>query len=115
MTKRGVAHSTTLREHELKWGFMRRNPFLGLLLVCLVEGGMAGTSIAADPTPGQAQIQPYLGPQQMVAVDGNRRLNLYCVGKGEPTVLFDSGMAELDGGLEACPIRSGKGYAGLCL
>jgi pimeloyl-ACP methyl ester carboxylesterase len=30
----------------------------------------------------------------MIAVDGHRRLNLYCVGKGEPTVLFDSGMAD---------------------
>ena len=33
----------------------------------------------------------YIHPHEMVAVEGARRLNLFCIGKGQPTVLFDSG------------------------
>ena len=36
----------------------------------------------------------YLEPQQRVAVEGGRRLNLYCIGTGSPTVVFDSGLGE---------------------
>jgi pimeloyl-ACP methyl ester carboxylesterase len=68
---------------------------LKIMLACLAGGGASASLVqGAAPTPGPAQIQPYLHPQRMVAVDGRRRLNLYCVGKGEPTVLFDSGMAD---------------------
>jgi pimeloyl-ACP methyl ester carboxylesterase len=33
----------------------------------------------------------YAAPQRLVAVDGARRLNLYCVGSGSPTVILDAG------------------------
>jgi hypothetical protein len=33
----------------------------------------------------------YAAPQRLVAVDGARRLNLYCVGAGSPTVVLDAG------------------------
>ena len=36
----------------------------------------------------------YLEPQQRVAVEDGRRLNLYCIGTGSPTVVFDSGLGE---------------------
>jgi pimeloyl-ACP methyl ester carboxylesterase len=36
----------------------------------------------------------YLHPQQLVAIDGTRRINLYCQGAGHPTVLFDAGAGE---------------------
>jgi hypothetical protein len=36
----------------------------------------------------------YLHPQQLVGIDGARRINLYCQGTGEPTVLFDAGAGE---------------------
>ena len=36
----------------------------------------------------------YMHPGKLVAVDGSRRLNLSCMGKGSPTVLFDSGMGD---------------------
>jgi len=35
--------------------------------------------------------RPYLTAQQRVLVEGKRSLNLYCVGTGRPTVLFDGG------------------------
>ncbi len=43
----------------------------------------------AEPLPDQT----YMHPGKLVAVDGARRLNLVCTGKGSPTVLFDSGLA----------------------
>ncbi len=33
----------------------------------------------------------YVHPQQRVAMDGTRRLNLFCIGHGTPTVLLDAG------------------------
>lgn len=36
----------------------------------------------------------YLQPQQQIAVEANRRLNLYCEGTGAPTVLLDAGAGE---------------------
>lgn len=33
----------------------------------------------------------YAAPQRLVAVDGARRLNLYCIGSGSPTVILDAG------------------------
>jgi pimeloyl-ACP methyl ester carboxylesterase len=35
--------------------------------------------------------QAYVKPQRLIAVDGHRRLNLYCLGKGTPAVLLDAG------------------------
>lgn len=34
----------------------------------------------------------YLEPQQLVAVESGRRINIYCMGRGSPTVIFDSGL-----------------------
>ena len=45
-------------------------------------------AVAASAAP-----TAYLHPQRLVAVQGTRHLNLYCVGHGSPTVLFDSGLA----------------------
>ncbi len=36
----------------------------------------------------------YIGARQLVTVDGARRLNLVCMGHGEPTVVFDSGLSD---------------------
>jgi pimeloyl-ACP methyl ester carboxylesterase len=36
----------------------------------------------------------YTRPQRMVEVEPGRRLNLYCVGKGSPSVVFDSGLTD---------------------
>ncbi len=50
---------------------------------------------AADqPVPALIRDPVYLRAHQLVAVEHGRRLNLYCSGKGSPTVIFDSGMAD---------------------
>jgi len=46
-----------------------------------------GIAASAAPTA-------YLHSQRLVAVQGARHLNLYCVGHGRPTVFFDSGLAD---------------------
>src|ERR1043166_3288230 len=51
----------------------------GLLRLC------CGTAEAAPVVS-----EPYTHPQRLVAVEGTRRLNLYCLGRGTPVVLFNS-------------------------
>jgi pimeloyl-ACP methyl ester carboxylesterase len=36
----------------------------------------------------------YTRPQQLVTIESNRRLNIYCTGTGSPTVIFDSGLGD---------------------
>jgi pimeloyl-ACP methyl ester carboxylesterase len=51
---------------------------------------LASVSASAAPVPDSV----YMHPGKLVAVDGPRRLNRYCMGHGSPTVLFDSGQAD---------------------
>jgi pimeloyl-ACP methyl ester carboxylesterase len=44
------------------------------------------TQVIADPV--------YLKPQRLVEVEPGRRLNVYCLGHGSPTVIFDSGLGD---------------------
>lgn len=36
----------------------------------------------------------YASPQQLVDMDHGRRMNIYCLGEGEPTVVLDAGMGD---------------------
>jgi len=47
-------------------------------------------SAAAAPVPDAF----YMHPGKLIAVDGKRRLNLFCTGSGSPTVLFDTGQGD---------------------
>ena len=54
------------------------------------------TLVVAAPTLAQLEAQQipselYTQPANLVAVDGQRRLNLFCVGDGAPAVVFVSG------------------------
>ena len=49
------------------------------------------TAFAAD-TAKVIDGVAYTQPQRMVEVERGRRLNLYCVGTGAPTVVFESGL-----------------------
>ncbi len=65
----------------------------------------AALALARDPAAAaqKAPVAPqapavvadgvYTAPQQLVAVDGERRLNLYCIGAGEPAVMLEAGAA----------------------
>lgn len=51
---------------------------------------VTAASAGAAPVPDSF----YMRPGKLVPVDGPRRLNLYCMGHGSPTVLFDSGQGD---------------------
>jgi pimeloyl-ACP methyl ester carboxylesterase len=53
-----------------------------------------GIALAVTASASAGSVTPsavYAAPQRLVAVEGARRLNLYCVGSGDPTVLLDAG------------------------
>src|SRR5205823_465017 len=63
---------------------------LSAVLIFAVTGFGQDTRSAADagPTAGDAV---YARPGQLVSAAEGARLNLYCMGSGSPTVVFDSG------------------------
>jgi len=59
-----------------------------LCLVALAFAFSASTAAAQDMVP----VEAYTHPQILVAMDGARHLNVFCIGEGSPTVLLDSGL-----------------------
>jgi pimeloyl-ACP methyl ester carboxylesterase len=60
----------------------------------LAPGGMqAASAQPPDGTVPQAadRLADYARPHERIEIGGGRRLNLYCMGSGERTVLFDAG------------------------
>ena len=87
---------------------------------------LAATAFVAAPAACAANLTPsavYAAPQRLIAVDGARRLNLYCVGSGSPTVVLDAGsgnsmatwrhvQAEIGETTQACAYdRAGLGFS----
>lgn len=58
---------------------------LKIILATMLLTGAALAQPVADQT--------YMHAAKLVRVDGARRMNLYCIGSGSPTVLFDSGLS----------------------
>jgi pimeloyl-ACP methyl ester carboxylesterase len=63
-------------------------------IVRLIAGSLgivvlAGAAVYAAIVP----VEVYKHPQRLISIDG-RHINLYCVGKGKPTVLLDSGSGD---------------------
>lgn len=52
-----------------------------------------GIGVGAATSPAQTVVPSsvYTVPQRLVAIDGARRLNLYCIGSGRPTVVLEAG------------------------
>jgi len=48
-------------------------------------------ALHATPTP-LVNSEPYMHAQRLVDIGNGRRMNIYCVGSGSPTVIFDSGL-----------------------
>ncbi len=51
------------------------------------------TGIGAAAVLSQSEVSPYLHPQRLVDVGGHK-LNLYCTGRGSPSVILDAGQAD---------------------
>jgi pimeloyl-ACP methyl ester carboxylesterase len=56
------------------------------LLALPLHAAEKNTQVIADPV--------YLRPQRLAEVEPGRRLNVYCLGRGSPTVVFDSGLGD---------------------
>ncbi|HTZ55512.1 MAG TPA: alpha/beta hydrolase [Candidatus Acidoferrum sp.] len=48
-------------------------------------------ALHATPTPA-VNSEPYTHAQHLVDIGNGRRINIYCLGSGSPTVIFDSGL-----------------------
>jgi pimeloyl-ACP methyl ester carboxylesterase len=62
------------------------------MLAAAMAAVAVGVGHAAEADDAVARDAPYAQAQQLVDVDHGRRLNLYCVGEGSPTVVFDAGL-----------------------
>ena len=62
-------------------------------LLCLL---FAAPAFAAGPAmvPVDTVADAYVHPQRRIEVEPGRRMNLYCIGSGRPTVVFDSGLSD---------------------
>lgn len=65
--------------------------FCQLMLIALV---VSSSALAAEKTAPVIDDPAYTHAQRLVEVEPGRRLNLYCLGKGTPTVVFESGLAD---------------------
>jgi len=97
----------------------RHFPLLALLGAMLFSpaagAAMGDANVIDDPA--------YTHPQRLVEVEPGRRLNLYCIGKGSPTVVFESGLTDetavwglvqpvIAAHTQACSYdRAGSGYS----
>ncbi|MGC9198204.1 MAG: alpha/beta fold hydrolase [Acidobacteriaceae bacterium] len=59
-------------------------------------GGTAtqAESAAVTPVVSPAMGEEYARPHELVDVGGGRKMNLFCMGTGTPTVVFDSGLSD---------------------
>lgn len=70
---------------------MRLLKFWTIILLAVLALGRAQPASAEAADQG---LMAYAHPQRLVRLPDGRRLNLYCLGSGAPTVLMDGGLAE---------------------
>jgi pimeloyl-ACP methyl ester carboxylesterase len=73
---------------------VRRSPRAKQSIVAAAIATLLGSSslaIAAPAPPSSLGAEFYAKPGRLVRVEGRRRLNLLCVGKGSPVVVLESG------------------------
>ncbi len=68
------------------------------LSAAILAAGFANQGLAEPPRapalPSADALLAYARPQRLVALPDGRRLNLYCLGEGRPTVILDGGLGE---------------------
>jgi pimeloyl-ACP methyl ester carboxylesterase len=60
-------------------------------LLCFLNTSTAAIALATDKITAVIDDPAYTHAQRLVEIEPGRSLNLYCTGKGSPTVVFDSG------------------------
>jgi pimeloyl-ACP methyl ester carboxylesterase len=67
-------------------GLLTAMAFVSVILTTQCVGQELTKPLVSDPL--------YTRPQTLVDVDHGRRMNIYCLGEGSPTVILDSGMGD---------------------
>src|SRR5271170_4858881 len=68
----------------------RRKAFL------LITASLAIVTRTESAPTGAAEVTDlaYVTPAQLVDIGGGRKMNIYCIGHGSPTVVFDAGLGD---------------------
>lgn len=83
------AHSRSALDNTVTSAHRLRTSAFLAFLCCSTNLAAKNTAVVDDPA--------YTRAQRLVEVEPGRRLNLYCIGKGSPTVVFDSGLTDETG------------------
>jgi len=66
---------------------------MSLILLTVISGAPAAAqSVASSHAEPPEEIAPYLNPQRLVRIAGERTINLVCLGQGSPTVVLTAGL-----------------------
>ena len=93
-----MVHMPTCRDLEGEKPKMKK--FIAVIGGCLLPAAFAFTAHAADAAKTTPETTPlvspaiaaeYVRPHQLVDIGNGRKLNLFCMGSGPQTVLFDAG------------------------
>ncbi|MBO9623927.1 MAG: alpha/beta hydrolase [Sphingomonas sp.] len=92
--ERGDANCSTLT----KWMTMVISRFIAGMMLAVSPGialaqSASGATLPASAPRGEALAQ-YARPHERVDIGSGRKLNLFCMGTGSHTVLFDSGLSD---------------------
>jgi pimeloyl-ACP methyl ester carboxylesterase len=68
--------------------------FAGAVAAALSNGAAHAASPAATPTAPPAVAANYVHPHERVDIGKGRKMNLFCMGNGGRTVVFDSGLSD---------------------
>lgn len=60
-------------------------------VLLVIAASLISISIAAESDLTVVPAESYSHAQRLVAVDGSRKLNLFCLGHGAPVVMLDAG------------------------
>ncbi len=70
----------------------------GIAILCLLFASLSGIvahaaspAVATTPTVTPAIAAEYVHPHELIDIGKGRKMNLFCMGKGSHTVIFDSG------------------------
>jgi hypothetical protein len=71
------------------------NKFVAVAVLGLAECALFATPCLGQDASKVVVTDPaYTKAQRLVEVDHGRRMNIYCRGKGSPTVVFDAGLGD---------------------
>lgn len=68
--------------------------FRSVALLGITTLALVATARGATPMPAVVADTAFIRPARLVAIGNGRRLNIYCVGHGSPTVIFDAGLGD---------------------